>query len=101
MPEKEAQNMGTPAVPAPAGEHINSELEYQRQSAARLLELFASALRRAAQSGPIRDAARYVHEHYWKDLAAGIEHIVQERPGLSVLAAFMTGYIAGRLIRSR
>jgi hypothetical protein len=100
MANGEARNTPT-AVPIPPAEHINSELEHERQSAARILQQFAGALRKAAREGSIRDAAQYVHMHYWKDLAAGIGELVQKLPALSIVAAFTTGYVAGRLIRSR
>ncbi len=98
---------GTPDV---LPEKFSSEIERQREAAAKLLRRFATTLRRI----PARDkagnvvnsarfkvqhAAHYVQEHYLKDAGAELDRLANRRPAVSLLVAVAAGYVIGRAIR--
>jgi hypothetical protein len=91
----------TPAVRPPYPE---GELEQSRQTAARLMESLARKIGSPGvrqTAGSISRAAHYVQAYSVKDMAKGIERSVRRRPAASVLAAIVTGYLVGRVLRSR
>jgi ElaB/YqjD/DUF883 family membrane-anchored ribosome-binding protein len=80
---------------------LNHLLEQQRQFTSRLRQQFAAALRAVGPQGPLRDAARYVQQHYVERIAAGLDEFVEKQPAASVAAAFLAGYLVGRALRPR
>lgn len=84
---------------------IEQELEHSRESARRLLDSLAQKLRikRVAYSAGtgVGHAANYVQSHSWKDVAAGIDRFVRERPVSSLLLAATAGFLVGRVLRPR
>jgi hypothetical protein len=76
------------------------ELERQRRSSARLIENLASKLgtfasRGSRIAGNAQRAAHYVQSNSWKELVAGLEHIIRRRPGTSLLVAAAAGLLTG------
>lgn len=82
-----------------------SELEKSRESAAQLLEnlaqkIGASPALRTAATG-VHRAAHYVQAHTVKGAITGLERIIRKRPGYSIAAAVVAGFLVGRALRSR
>jgi ElaB/YqjD/DUF883 family membrane-anchored ribosome-binding protein len=82
---------------------VHSEFENSPRSAANLLQQFRYSLqnnrtiRRARQTAG--KAARYVHSP--KDMAAGIERFVRQRPAAALIVAAIAGFLVGRSLRRR
>ncbi len=82
-----------------------SELERSRESAAQLLESLAQkigtspALRSAATG--VHRAAHYVQAHSVREALTGLERAIRRRPGYSIAAAVVAGFLVGRALRSR
>ncbi len=98
---------GTPDV---LPEKFSSEVERQREAAAKLLRRFSLTLRRIpardkagravhSAKGKMQEAAHYVQEHYLKDAGAELDRLAKRRPAVSLLVAIAAGYVAGRVIR--
>jgi len=107
QPSVPAASRPLPDIP-PAS--MRTELEKQRQVAARLLRDLAAAfarnatqVRRGAHSAARRTghAAQYVQERYMRDWAAGLGYFVRRHPASSVAAMVLAGYFVGRALRRR
>jgi ElaB/YqjD/DUF883 family membrane-anchored ribosome-binding protein len=57
--------------------------------------------RRIGASPAMRTAANYVQAQSWKDVAAGIDRLVRQRPGASIAIAVVAGFVVGRALRPR
>jgi ElaB/YqjD/DUF883 family membrane-anchored ribosome-binding protein len=84
---------------------VHAEFESSPRSATNLLLQFRYKLqnnrtvRRArATAGK---AANYVHDHSAKDLAAGIERLVRQRPGTALIVAAVAGFLVGCSLRRK
>jgi ElaB/YqjD/DUF883 family membrane-anchored ribosome-binding protein len=92
-------------APAKSPQDLQSELHQSRESAARLLENLDRkiganrAVRNAANT--MNRAAHYVQVHSARDMAAGMERLVRQRPAYSIAAAVVAGFLVGRALRSR
>jgi len=92
-------------APGNSPKELQLELDRSRESSARLLDSFARkiggnrAVRKTASS--VNRAAHYVHAHSAKDVAIEIERFVRRRPGYSIAAAVVAGFLVGRALRSR
>jgi len=86
-----------------ADDALQAELDRSRESSIRLLDNLASRIgaKRAVQSaaGGVHRAAQYVQTHSMKDIAAGVEQLVERRPACSIAAAVVAGYLVGCAIR--
>jgi ElaB/YqjD/DUF883 family membrane-anchored ribosome-binding protein len=84
---------------------VHSEFESSPRSASNLLQQFRyriqnnRTVRRAKVS--VERAAHYVHDHSPKDMAAGIERLVRQRPGTALMIAAVAGFLIGRSLRRR
>src|SRR2546421_10960601 len=84
---------------------VHSEFENSPRSAANLLLQFRYKLqnnrtiRRARQTAG--KAAHYVQDYSAKDMAAGIERFVRQRPGAALIVAAIAGFLVGRSLRRR
>ncbi len=94
---------------------VVASVEEQRIEAAERTKAVAAALRCAARSldeldspsladgadraaDRIDDAARFVRERDWREIAAESAAFARRRPGLFGLAALSLGFLAGRLL---
>src|SRR3954453_23210850 len=84
---------------------VHSEFESSPRSASHLLQQFRYTLQnnRTVQRAryEIERAANYVHGHSAKDMAAGLERLVRQRPGTALLIAAAAGFLIGRSLRWR
>ena len=75
------------------------------RSASNLLQQFRYTLQnnRTVQRAryEIERAANYVHDHSAKDMAAGLERVIRQRPGTAILVAAVAGFLIGRSLRRR
>ncbi len=81
---------------------IEEELESSLESARRLLDSLAQRLqiKRAARNAAdsVQRAAHYVQGQSVKDLAAGVERFIRQRPGPALLIAVAAGFVVGRAL---
>ncbi len=97
--------MSDDAAPAKGSEDLETELRRSRESAAELLENLARRIgtSRAVQKAAtgLERAARYVQVYRVRDVTSGLERLVRRRPGYSIAAAVVAGYLVGRALRPR
>ncbi|HUB33979.1 MAG TPA: hypothetical protein VMA31_13145 [Bryobacteraceae bacterium] len=94
-----------PDMGNPHKANMLSELEKSRESAAQLLERLAQKMGASpalhSTANRVHRAAHYVHTHTVKDALRRTERVVRKRPGYSIAAAVVAGFLAGRVLRSR
>ena len=76
-------------------------LDGQLPEVARLLDAVVGALEDGGRlggmmSGPVKRAAGYLRRHSTEDIADDVRDAVRARPGVFLLGALMTGYVADR-----
>jgi ElaB/YqjD/DUF883 family membrane-anchored ribosome-binding protein len=84
---------------------VHAEFENSPRSAGNLLQQFRYKVQnnRTVQRawGGAGRAAHYMHDHTPKDMAAGIERLIRQRPGAALAIAAAMGFLVGRSLRRR
>jgi hypothetical protein len=92
------------STPARGTEDLQSELAQSREAATRLMDNLA---RRIGASRTVRHAAsgieRAAHlvDRDWKDVAGAVARAVRGRPGTTMIAGMLAGFLIGRALRPR
>ncbi len=97
----------------PMPPRLAADLEKERQSSARLMDKLSESIKANIPSKEearemlhdagtkVQDAARYVREHYLKEVTSGVEGYARRRPAASLAVAAAAGFLLGRALRSR
>jgi ElaB/YqjD/DUF883 family membrane-anchored ribosome-binding protein len=81
---------------------VHSEFEVSPRSAANLFQKFRYRIQNNRTVRRARDSvAHYVHDHSPKNMAAGVERLIRQRPATALVIAAAAGFLIGRTVRRR